>query len=151
MLLRHVHERRVNTVSQYQLAQHSAHSLLSIPLVNNPCGGRLKNSKNPRPDLHSNQVTPPVRKWLHFLYSEAHALSHTFHYYKVAHTETQNTRCAQTLPFTPLSHYFSVSHKHTHADQVWVTGSRRHCTASLSFSRCLCFFISHSWSCLCSI
>lgn len=146
-----MYERRVNTVSQYQLAQHSAHSLLSIPLVNNPCGGRLKNSKNPRPDLHSNQVTPPV-------YSEAHALSHTFHYYKVAHTETQNTRCAQTLPFTPLSLYFSVSHKHTRWPSLsdstrWVdiSGSRRHCTACLSFSRCLCFFISHFRSRLCSI
>lgn len=149
-----MYERRVNTVSQYQLAQHSAHSLLSIPLVNNRCGGRLKNSKNPRPDLHSNQVTPPVRKWLHFLYSEAHALSHTFHYYKVAHTETQNTWCAQTLPFAPLSLYFSVSHKYTHTltKSEWqhkVSGySRRHCTACLSFS---CFFISHSWRCLCSI
>lgn len=148
-----MYERRVNTVSQYQLAQYSAHSLLSIPLVNNPCGGRLKNSKNPRPDLHSNQVTPPLS-------TLKHTHSRTLSIITKLHTQKPRTPDVHKHFLSPryLSIFLSPTNTHTRWPSLsdstrWVdiSGSRRHCTACLSFSRCLCFFISHFWSRLCSI
>lgn len=97
-------------------SQHSAHSFLSISLVNNLGGGDWKQHA-PTPTFTFQSSDTPVRKFIHFLYSGAHARTCPTLLQRCTHT-----MCTHSIPLLISMPPPSL---HTLICEVWVVRPNR--------------------------